>query len=390
MVQPVAASPSCIQSYSPCSLISDLIQRIADCAAAIFNAIAGLFNSCFGQETTPPVIPAVAAPARPIPSPTLQPTAAPARPTSTPPFNPVQMIGSARELQSNVFDAIVANGARFLTHELQVLKQTDRPFYEKILTTMESHPHAGYALAPFIAYYLISAPSLDGSNAQLLSLRERFAALSDRERAVVLEDIKTGAVWSRNSTNVTRDVVDGAKTFALAAGMTEVFSACAQMARHELVTAREMIDPNQLMAEGTQFLMHEYEHTEARNHQGLFGQFNANPGECFNRVIVYHLVFPTNIVRPSDPAKTFINHLMQTRAAQSLIAEIEEQNRAFNAFSAEEQRNALAAWRDGAPPTEATEAFHYSLVSLQRQSLSYDLQILYPSALSAKNQLGIE
>ena len=62
MVQPVAASFSCIQSFSPCSLISDLIQRVAECVAAIFNTIAGLFSSCFGQETAIPVVTIIAAP----------------------------------------------------------------------------------------------------------------------------------------------------------------------------------------------------------------------------------------------------------------------------------------------------------------------------------------
>ena len=156
MVQPVVASPSCIQSYSPCSLISDLIQRVADCVAVIFNAIAGLFSSCFGQETTPPVLPAVAVP-----------IAALAPPIPQPSYNPLQMIDPAEDLDEDAHRAAVENGTRFLLDQLQVLLVLlyHRRVIHAVLASIQLHRQVLVPLAPVARMQL----PWDQAHAQVVS-----------------------------------------------------------------------------------------------------------------------------------------------------------------------------------------------------------------------------
>ena len=53
-----------------------------------------------------------------------------------------------------------------------------------------------------------------------------------------------------------------------------MFFDCAEELRTELAAAGEMLNPEVLRREGVQFLLHEYKHTDASQHQGLLGRFS--------------------------------------------------------------------------------------------------------------------
>ena len=373
MVQPVTASPSCIQSYSPCSLISDLIQRIADCVTAIFNAIAYFVTCsfCCGQATPTPALSPVIDPARSIPPPL---------------FYPAHMIESADDLSTAEYRIAVANGTRFLLDTLRVLKENNPNYYDRLLSKMETDPVAGDTFSLFFIRHLLSMPSLDRPNAGLLDLRTRFAALPENQKAIVMESLQHTGYYSPGTALATDTLIGDVRGLAQSFKEADMFFDCAQAVRQELAAAGEMLNPEVLRREGVQFLLHEYKHTDAHQHEGLLGRFSHREDDCFHRLLVYQTVFPISVVGNSDSLSRFLDFLMQTRAARAMEKEIQALTTTFIAFSAEERRNALETWMDMKAPTAATNDFINRLTWLKNDFSRMD--VLKRSAIIARDELS--
>ncbi len=332
--------PLALESYSPCSLISDLIQRVVDCVTAIFNAIAGLFSSCFGAQA--------AAPALPVPQPA---------------YIPLEMIAHAGELDHDARSAAVEDGTRFLLDQIRVLQRADRAHCETLLTNLEVSGDSRLRFAQFLVYYFLSLPSFDQPNDVILDLRRQFAALSEEERTAVLVSLKDEAAYLPA---FTAHLLFGAAfvTLRIHTHRTMFFSYCADAAHRALIAEGELIDPAPLVAAGTEFLLHDYKYTDAPRHERLLGRFADVPVDSLHKVIVYHLVFPAIIAAPSDPGRRFLDRLMQTRAARALQGQIADMRATFYNFSGEQQTNALEGWTKGRSPIASTGAFHNALREL--------------------------
>ncbi|HEY5259571.1 MAG TPA: hypothetical protein VIJ46_02905, partial [Rhabdochlamydiaceae bacterium] len=320
----------------------------------IFNAIAGLFSSCFGQETPTPVVTITAAP-----------ISAPALPSPRPAYNPLQMIAPNHDLEMAAYRAVAENGTRFLVDELRVLKQEDRVYYEMLLTKLETGSDIRYNFARFFVYYFLSLPTFDQPNEEILELRAQFAALSEAERTVAMEGFKNEIYWLQEWTEATREFMNSARDLARSYACMAAFPESADAAHRALIEAGEIIDPDQLFAKGREFLLHELNHTDASKYQRLLGRFDTDASESFYCMIVYHLIFPANVVATSAPARRFLDRLMQTHAAKPLQDKIEGMRATFEAFSAEEQTNALGGWKEGTWPIRSTAAFNSALWELK-------------------------
>ncbi len=373
MVQPVAASPSCIQSYSPCSLISDLIQRVAECVTSIFHAIAYFVNCsfCCGQEAPTPALSPIAAPA----------LAAPVRA-----FTPVEMIESADDLSTAEYRIAVANGTRFLLDTLRVLKADNPIYYDRLLAKMETDPNAGDTFSLFFIRHLLSMPSLEHPNAGLLDLRTRFAALPENQKEIVMVSLQYTGYYSPGTALATDMLIGDVRGLAPSFREADMFFDCAQEVRTELASAGEMLYPEVLRREGVQFLLHEYKHTDASQHQGLLARFSHCEEDCFSRLLVYQTVFPVSVIGDSEAGSRFLDFLMQTRAARAMEKQIQDLTTTFLAFSAEERRNALEAWMDMKAPTAATADFLNLLTWLKNDFSRMD--VLKRSAIIARDQLS--
>ena len=200
-----------------------------------------------------------------------------------------------------------------------------------------------------------------------------------------MESLKSGTRWSVDWTEPTAEFLDRVRALALAYSWKDAFSECAVAAHRALIAAGEMIDPDQLVAEGKEFLLHEWNHTDAREHLRLLRRIDTDASESFYCVIVYHLIFPANVVAPSDPARRFLNHLMQTHAMKPIRDKIADMRATFKAFSAEEQTNALGGWKDGTWPIESTSAFNAKLWELKCHFNS--IHILDHCAYHVRDQL---
>ena len=198
MVQPVAPSPSCIPSYNPCELISDIVQRIASCVASIFTAIAEFVKSFFScPAAAPPAVsitPVVSTPTAVIvPAPAV---------ASTP------AAVSAPAVVSDLFQA----GKAFLTDQIDRFKR-DTPDFD-LAQWIDHSPESactfftcllldnlvllGRDLGP-LPYFLTGSAGTSGSYiATIASLRQSFENLSSENRPLVREafpGILSGNAW---------------------------------------------------------------------------------------------------------------------------------------------------------------------------------------------------
>ncbi len=144
-----------------------------------------------------------------------------------------------------------------------------------------------------------------------------------------------------------------------------------------------MLNPEVLRREGVQFLLHEYKHTDASQHQGLLGRFSHYEDECFNRLLVYQMVFPVSVIGDSEAEP--LSRFPDANTREAMEKQIQDLTSTFLAFSAEERRNALEAWMDMKAPTAATKDFLNLLSWLKNDFFSMD--VLKRSAIITRDEL---